>query len=418
MPEKLRTVLTKTSISGWVVIQGCILLFGLAACAQAPKIETKKESTPLIFPLPPDDPRFVYERTIRTSRDVDTSIVEDSLKDILTGGSAVTKNIHLRKPYAVVVHKGRLFVSEPSTRIIKVFDAPGNKYFTIGAEDPGKLAMPIGLDVDAVGNLYVADASANLVMVYDRDGNFLRKVGATKMGEPPLFKRLASVAVDAKGERIYAIDVGGTQRSLNAPEFHRVRVFDAKTGVHLFDIGKRGQEPGEFNLPRDAVLDKDNNLYVVDGGNFRVQVFTGEGKFVREFGKLGQKFGEFSRPKEISIDPAGNVYVIDTGFENFQIFTPEGKLLMFIGSGNDKDSVANYKLLSGIDVYEDGRVYVVDQQFKKIEIFRPVTLGANEGYLGKGVKLNASPAIITPANDSNASTENADSSKSDDPLEE
>ena len=361
----------------WLV---CAVLLGLAGCAQAPKAVSKKERQLLVFPLPPDDARFVYERTIRGSRDVDTSVAENTLEELLTGKNTTASNILFRKPYGIAVHQGRIFVTEPSTRIVKVFDVPGNRYYTIGNEEPGRLSMPIGLDVDGAGNLYVADVSAKAVMVYNRDGVFLRKLAGGKLGEPALFKRLASVAVDKKGERIYAVDAGGSR---SPPEDHRVRVFDAKTGSHLFDIGKRGIGPGEFNIAKDAVLDKDNNLYVVDSANFRVQVFDAQGKFLREFGKLGQQFGDFSRPKEISVDPEGNVYVIDAGFENFQIFTPDGKLLMAIGSGGGTDTPAQYQLLSGIAVDEDGRVYVVDQQYKKIDIFRPAALGPQDGYLGR-----------------------------------
>ena len=371
------------SLAGLRVWIACAVLLGLSACAQAPKSVSKKETPPLVFPLPPDEARFIYERTIRGSRDVDTTIAEASLQELLTGGGATARNILLRKPYAIAVHQGRIFVSEPTARMVMVFDVPGDKYFTIGSEDPGRLAMPIGLDVDGAGNLYVADATAKAIMVYDRDGNFLRKLAGARIGEPKTFGRLASVTVDKKGEKIYAVDIGGTKSTLNDPSYHRVRVYDAKTGKHLHDIGKRGEGPGEFNLPRDAVLDKDNNLLVVDGGNFRVQFFDAEGKYLREFGKLGQQIGDFSRPKEMSMDAAGNIYIVDTGFGNFQIFTPEGDLLMAIGSGGGDDAPASYRLLSGITVDEDGRVYVVDQLYKKIDIFRPATLGLREGYLGR-----------------------------------
>ena len=378
----------------------CAVLLGLSACAQAPKKVIKKVAAPLVFPSPPDDARFFYERTIRSSRDVDTSIAETSLQELLTGTGATEANIPLRKPYAIAVHQGRLFVSEPTSRIVKVFDVPGKKYFTIGAEEPGRLLMPTGLDVDGAGNLYVADISVKAVMVYNRDGVFLRKLAATKIGEPDLFKRLASVTVDKKGEKIYALDIGGTS---GATENHRVRIFDAKTGKHLSDIGKRGTGQGEFNLARDLVLDKDNNLFVVDAGNARVQVFNAEGNFLREFGNRGKQLGNFSRPKEIAMDSTGNIYVVDATFSHFQIFNPNGELLMSIGSGSDKDTPVSYRLVSGIAVDEDGRVYLVDQQFKKIDIFRPAGMGVKQGYLaGKGGdnKLGAAsqaPSISPPS---------------------
>lgn len=383
---------------GLIALYGCLVcavLLGLSACAQAPKKIAKKAAAPLVFPSPPDDARFFYERTIRSSRDVDTSIADTSLQELLTGTSAREANIPLRKPYAIAVHQGRLFISEPTTRIVKVFDVPGRKYFTIGAEEPGRLLMPVGLDVDGAGNLYVADITTKAVMVYNRDGVFLRKLAASKIGEPDLFKRMTSVAVDRKGEKIYVLDIGGTS---GASENHRVRIFNAKTGKHLSDIGKRGSGPGEFNLARDLVLDKDNNLFVVDGGNARIQVFSSEGKFLREFGNRGKQLGNFSRPKEIAMDPSGNLYVVDATFSHFQIFNPNGELLMSIGSGSNRDTPVSYRLVSGIAVDEDGRVYVVDQQFRKVDIFRPASLSVKEGYLaGKGGDNKPDPTSQAPS---------------------
>ena len=70
-------------------------------------------------------------------------------------------------------------------------------------------------------------------------------------------------------------------------------------------IGKRGNGPGEFNLPRDLAIGKDGRLYVVDGGNFRVVVFDREGKYLFSFGSVGKQYGQFARPKEIAIDRDG-----------------------------------------------------------------------------------------------------------------
>jgi DNA-binding beta-propeller fold protein YncE len=210
-------------------------------------------------------------------------------------------------------------------------------------------------------------------MVYDRDGKFLRKIGGEKM-----FDRISSVTVDPGGERVYAVDIGGVNS-----ENHRVRVFDGATGNHLFDIGKRGKGPGEFNLPRDLAIGRDGQLYVVDGGNFRVQVFDPAGRYLHAFGSIGKQLGNFARPKEVATDRDGNVYVVDTAFGNFQLFSPEGDLLMFIGERSEQDGPARYMLPSGVYVDEDGRVYMVDQWFRKVDIFRPASLAAGAGFAGR-----------------------------------
>lgn len=107
---------------------------------------------------------------------------------------------------------------------------------------------------------------------------------------------------------------------------HRIRVFDTRTSEHLHDISTRGKEHGQFNLPGDVEIGLDDMLYVVDGANFRVQVFLQDGTFVRTFGAVGRQQGQFFRPTGIATDVQGRVYGSDAAFGNFQIFPPRGEL--------------------------------------------------------------------------------------------
>jgi DNA-binding beta-propeller fold protein YncE len=348
---------------------------GLSGCVTVAKRDIDqvgRATRSLIFPAPPDEPRFVFERAIRNSADVVPEADESALRRALTGTSAASGE-PLTKPYAIAVHKGKIFVSDSVGRSVRVFDVPGRKYYTIGDEDgDGRIAKPLGIDVDGEGNLYVADATQKQILVFDNAGKFLRKFGG-----PKAFERLSSVTVDPSGERVYVVDIGGVSSNK-----HQVRVFNGKTGAPLFDIGTRGAGPGQFNLPRDVALGKDGRIYVVDGGNFRVQIFDKDGKFLKSFGSVGKQLGNFARPKEIATDREGNVYVADTAFGNIQIFTAEGELLMFIGDRSEQDRPAGYMLPSGVAVDEDGRIYFVDQWFARIDIFRPYGLKETDGYLG------------------------------------
>lgn len=346
----------------------------LAAGCATPPAPAPRKPVALVFPAPPDEPRFVYERTIYGSGDVTAEEAGSDLRRMVTGESRRSEG--LGKPYAVAVSKGRVYVSDSAERYIKVFDFQKQRYFRIGEEDPGRIVKPLGIDVDHDGKLYVADATARDIKVFDAEGKFLRAVGG-----PKWFDRLSSVTVDPAGERIYVVDIGGV-----SSENHRVRVFDAKTGNHLLDIGKRGAGNGELNLPRDLAIGKDGRLYVVDGGNFRIQVFTREGQFVKSFGAIGKQYGQFARPKEIATDREGNVYVVDSAFGNFQVFNAEGELLLFVGDRSERDGPAKYMLPSGIYVDEDGRVYMVDQWFRKVEVFRPYALPETQGFLAGGAR--------------------------------
>lgn len=348
-----------------------LLWLALAGCATAPPQEVKAPRE-LVFPAAPEEPRFVFERSIRSSADILPDQKASELRRLVTGEE--TRGEPLAKPYAVAVAQGRIYISDTVSRFVRLFDVPQGKQHRIGDDEgPGQLIKPIGLDIDGAGNLYVADIGAKAIVVYGPDRSFLRRIGGEKW-----FSRLSSVTVDPQGRRVYAVDLGGV-----SSEQHRVRVFDAVSGEHLQDIGRRGNGPGEFNLPRDLAIGLDGRLYVVDGGNFRVVVFDKEGNYLKSFGSVGKQYGQFARPKEVAIDRDGNVYVVDAAFGNFQIFTPEGELLLFVGDRSERDGPAKYMLPSGIAVDEDGRVYVVDQWYRKLDVYRPAALKPEAGQLAR-----------------------------------
>lgn len=355
-----------------------LLLVACVTVAEKAGDGMRIQSQSLVYPAAPDEPRFVFERSIRGSADVVADTEESLLRRTLTGEARTSEG--LSKPYAVAVHRGRIFVSDSAERYVKVFDVPTGRHFKVGDKDgDGQLTKPLGLDVDDAGTLYVADGTAKQIVVFDRDGKFLRKIA-----DPKDFARLSSVTVDPAGKRLYVVDIGGVGSDL-----HRVRVFDAVSGRHLHDIGKRGGGPGEFNLPRDVAVSRSGQLYVVDGGNFRVQVFESNGKYLQSFGAVGKQLGNFARPKEVATDRQGNVYVVDAAFGNFQIFSADGELLMFVGERGEQDAPGRYMLPSGIAVDEDGRVYFVDQWFRRIDVFRPVGLKAEDGFLGVAARAKA-----------------------------
>ena len=345
----------------------------LAACAAAPTGEDR-DTGPIVYPPPPDEPRFIYERTIHGSADVVTVDSETKWRRALTGERATT--VAFAKPFDVEVCHGIVFVSDTVNRKVFVFDVPHGEFRQVGAEEPGVLRKPMGLASDDECNLYVADQTGKRIVKYDQQGEYL-----TAFGGDDIFDRLSHVAVDTTRDRIYGVDTGGVRSAR-----HHVRVFDGTSGELLFDIGVRGEGDAEFNLPLDVELDPAGNLVIVDGGNFRVQVLDPDGKFVRSFGQIGDRTGQFARPKGLGIDPDGNLYVADAAHGNFQIFDSEGQLLMFIGGRSYTPGPANYMLTAGLAVDEDGRIYVVDQYFRKVDVFRPAALGKDEGFLGASVK--------------------------------
>ena len=347
----LRIFLRKTS--------AVLLLALLAACAST--MEEKAEAPEvLVWPSPPDLPRFAYETTLRSVADIAVDSEDMALRRQLTGETQSNAPA-MSKPFGVAARNGKIYVTDTVARNVAVFDVPRHKVYYMGVQKPGNLLKPSGIALDKAMNVYVADVTAQQVYVYDHLGGFLRSIGSKEDLERP-----TGVAVSADGDRIYVID-----RSYNENVNHRVVVYNAE-GKKLFVIGGRGLVEGKFNVPVQGAVGPDGTLYVLDAGNFRVQAFDRDGKFLRAWGGMGNNIGDFARPRGIAVDNEGNVYVTDGTFANVQLFNPQGQLLLTIGSQSDKDKPGRFNLPAGVAVDETGRVYVVDQFFNKVEVIRRI----------------------------------------------
>lgn len=69
-----------------------------------------------------------------------------------------------------------------------------------------------------------------------------------------------------------------------------------------------------------------DELYVTDAGNHRVQVFDGQGRPRYAFGKFGRKSGQFIYPNGIGVLKNGNLLISDSETGFLQEFTKTGKV--------------------------------------------------------------------------------------------
>jgi len=142
--------------------------------------------------------------------------------------------------------------------------------------------------IDKQDNIWVADKGSDMVIKFDPGGRvamvFGRKqeasdegTGPVKHVKPPLppvdgmFRQVTDMTWDEEGNT-YISD-----GYINS----RVAKVD-KNGKWLMSFGESGSGPGQFNTPHSIVADDAGNIYVADRGNARIQVFDGEGKFLRQ----------------------------------------------------------------------------------------------------------------------------------------
>jgi len=80
-----------------------------------------------------------------------------------------------------------------------------------------------------------------------------------------------------------------------------------------------------FYWPLDIALDDVGNIYILDSGNYRIQKFDPSGGYLETFGRKGQGPGEFEIPRSLDIDSKGNMYISDRGNNCLIILDTKGK---------------------------------------------------------------------------------------------
>ena len=166
----------------------------------------------------------------------------------------------------------------------------------------GMFGRAHGLKVDDQDNVWMTDIGHHQVFKFSHEGKLLMTVGAKDV--PGLdgnhFNQPTDVAVTSSGE-FYVSDGYGNSR---VAKFSR-------DGKFLFDWGRKGDKPGEFDLPHGIALDSQGRVYVADRSNSRIQVFDGNGKFLQHW-----KSTELGRPWGLRVGADGYLYVVDGGDMN------------------------------------------------------------------------------------------------------
>lgn len=106
----------------------------------------------------------------------------------------------------------------------------------------------------------------------------------------------------------------------------RIQVYDAN-GRHLRSLGRWGKGFGELKGPASATWTQDGRLAVADSLNHRVVIFERDGSSSTSFGTLGSGDGEFNLPREITCDAEGRLVVLDRGNRRLQFFGADGQFL-------------------------------------------------------------------------------------------
>jgi len=198
-----------------------------------------------------------------------------------------------------------------------------------------------GVAVNSKGHVFVftrsnsasgpayAPAAAQL-LEFGAKGEFLREIGKGLYG----WSFAHSVRID-KDDNIWAIDKGSDMIIKFNQAGQVVWVFGRRK--ESADAESKAWErvnpplppvDGLFRQPTDVAWDSDGNIYISDGYvNSRVAKYDSHGNWVKSWGEPGTGPGQFRLPHAIAIDRNNNVYVGDRTNRRIQVFDTNGKFL-------------------------------------------------------------------------------------------
>jgi len=164
---------------------------------------------------------------------------------------------------------------------------------------------------------------------------------------------------------------------------HPIVVFD-RDGNYLYSWGE-----GLFAFPHAILIDKEDNVWLVERNNCQVMKFTPQGKLLMTIGTKGYRSdtgvdptdfssgawknvthggGPFNMPAGIALNPAGEVFIAD-GYANCRVhrFSPDGKLIL--SWGEPGNGPGQFNLPHGIWIDRHGRVLVADRENDRVQVF-------------------------------------------------
>ena len=274
------------------------------------------------------------------------------------------------------------------------FDAEGKLLKSWGG--PGKgydwPASEHGIWVEKDGSVWIGGNAPGdrQIIKFTNDGKFILQIGhpstaPTNSADTTVLGRPAGIEVDEEAHEVYIADGYGNKR---------VIVFDSKTGGYKRMWGAYGNapndaDPGPYNAAsaadqqfRNPVhclrISNDGLVYVCDRTNDRIQVFTKQGKFMKEFAVRPETLGQGSAWALAFSNDAEQKYMFMVDGENNVLWTlrrSDGKVLGT--TGHSGRNAGQFHWVHQIASDSAGNLYTGEvDNAKRIQKFVPA--GGNE----------------------------------------
>lgn len=188
---------------------------------------------------------------------------------------------------------------------------------------PGAFSGPKDVANENTGKFYVADTGKSRVVKFEPDGTYiwsqtLPTLAAGTPTPPPGSTPAPYGITVASDNKIYVADAG----------FHRILRYTANDSGFERAWGEYGSADNstipQLDTPQGMALGPEPTgyIYVADTGNNRIQRFDQDGTLSTRvlWGMYGDQDGNFNEPRNIVVDSSSRVYVSEVGNKRIQVF--------------------------------------------------------------------------------------------------
>jgi hypothetical protein len=216
---------------------------------------------------------------------------------------------------------------------------------------------PHGLWANQDDELFHADAGNHIVTRHAPTGEVLMTLGTRdQIGAPGAPFNRPTHAVQAPNGDIVVSDGYGQNRihRFSARGEHILSFGSGTVAFGAAAVGPASTGPGELNVPHDVVVygnvDSDAQLIVSDRENLRLQFFTLDGQYIRQFA--------VTHPNKIQIDPDGILHI--GGGAGVEVWQADGTKLGSWGETGNEPGQFVKGSLHGIWLDREGSIYTAE----------------------------------------------------------
>lgn len=344
-------------------------------------------------------------RIVKLEVDQNVSVYAGGFANVPTDGFRTESTFNAPSDAAYDSH-GNLYIVDSENHRIRIVTPQGQVMSFAGSgqaqtiDGPALTASfnsPEGIVVDSNGNIFVSERSGRVIRKITPDGTVSTFAGsgargfANGTGTNAEFASPGDMIIDDE-DNIFLVDIVNNRIRKITPAAEVTTI--AGNGEFAYADGPA--ESASFFQPKGLAWDNDGNILVADGNNNRIRRISSDGivSTVAGSGEASNSDGmglaaTFDDPKDLVVDRTGNIYVVSGS--TIRLIYLNGEVVTF--AGNDTEALkegdglaSSFNKPQGILFDPHGNLLVVDSdnhRIRKISIPGATVTGNPMDRLGE-----------------------------------